>query len=162
MTNEQDAMSRHKREVSMSIERKHESERPAEGSAAAARWREHEHVAGSVQNEAQKLIDEAGSPALAKKAVDSAARDHAERPASEASASSKDHFARNHGFKSYLDLFEASTTMAQCDGKNWFVTALPGGKWIMWNDRDLDTHRSFDTFEEACAQVPPKGTSVSA
>jgi hypothetical protein len=149
----------------MSIERKHPSDSggpPAEGSNAAAGWREHEHVAGPVQNDAQKLIDNAGSPELAKKAVDSAARDHKTQPSAAGGGSAKDRLARNHGFNSYLELFEASTTMSQSDGKNWFVTAVPGGKWIMWNDRDLEAHRSFDTFEEACAQVPPKGTSVPA
>lgn len=139
-----------------------QSDPPAEGSPAAADWKRHEHVAGPVQNQAQKLIDEAGSPGLAKEAINAAANQHAEKPAPQASASAKDHFARNHGFQSYLDLFEASTTMAQCEGKNWFVTALPAGKWIMWNDQDLQAEQSFDTFEEACARVPPKGTSVQA
>ena len=135
--------------------------RPAEGSKAAEGWKEHEHVAGPVQNEAQRLIDDAGSPELAKKAIDSAAQEHVKQPV-QRSESEKDRFAHNHGFRSYLELFEASTTMSQTDGKNWFVTALPGGKWIKWNDQDLHTECMYNSSEEACACVPPKGTSVPA
>lgn len=40
-------------------------------------WREHEHTAPAVQAEASRLIHQAGSPALAKQAIDAAADDEA-------------------------------------------------------------------------------------
>ena len=40
-------------------------------------WREHEHTASAVQAVASHLIEQAGSPALAKQAIDAAAADEA-------------------------------------------------------------------------------------
>ena len=60
----------------------------------AETWQEHEHVAPPVQNQAQKLLDEAGSPELAKHAVDAAAKTQP------LPASAHDQFARQLGFAS--------------------------------------------------------------
>lgn len=37
-------------------------------------WNEHEHIAITIQIEAEKLLHQAGSPELAKEAIDSAER----------------------------------------------------------------------------------------
>jgi hypothetical protein len=145
-----------------------------EGSRSAEAWKEHEHISGPVQDQAQKLIQSAGSPQLARQALEAAEREQASPVATSVGAgaphaasrphaeSGKDQFARQHGFRSYLELFEASTSMSQSGGKNWFVTGLPSGKWICWNEQNLEANHTFSTFEEACACVPPQGTSVQA
>ena len=46
----------------------------------------------------------------------------------------KDEFARNLGFATYLSLFEDSKRLAAGQGKQWFVTAIRNGQWILWND----------------------------
>src|SRR5687768_2999335 len=56
-----------------------------------------EHIATPVQIEAQKLLEDAGSPELAKHAVDVAAIGRGE-------GSPQDQFARRLGFASYLSL----------------------------------------------------------
>jgi hypothetical protein len=122
----------------------------APGEAAA--WTEHEHVAAPLQVDAQKLIDKAGSPGLAKQAI-RAVEDASNAPASP-SASSQDEFAQRWGFRSYLELFEASTGVRAAVGKNWLVTALADGGWIVWNDTDLRADTRYSTHSQAVAQVP--------
>lgn len=39
----------------------------------AEEWQMHEHIAPPIQIQAQKLLDDAGSPGLAKQAIDAAA-----------------------------------------------------------------------------------------
>src|SRR5438477_7832314 len=83
-----------------------------------------------VEAQAHKLLAEAGSPELAKHAVDAVARD-------QAAGSPGDKFAAQWGFDSYLSLFEASTPLASVGGKNWCVTSVGNSNWILWNDADL-------------------------
>ncbi|MEX2173679.1 MAG: hypothetical protein WD872_04910 [Pirellulaceae bacterium] len=112
------------------------------------KWSEHEHLSAPVQAQARKLIDEAGSPDLAKQALESAADD---QPLGN---SRQDAFARQSGFPSYLALFEASTPMASEAGKNWHITALPKKEWMVWNDRELKAEGTFRTLDEAQSYVP--------
>jgi hypothetical protein len=107
-------------------------------------WSAHEHTAPSVQNEAQKLVHHAGSPELAKHAVDEAAQS-----AASVSGSAHDQFARQWGFPSYLALFEASDPIASAGGKQWCVTAVAENGWILWNDDDLVAAGPYPTREAA-------------
>lgn len=64
-------------------------------------------------------------------------------------------FARHWGFASFLEMFEASKPVGAADGKKkWLLTALRGGKWLLWNDGELHAARVFDSREEALPQVP--------
>jgi hypothetical protein len=109
---------------------------------------------------ARTLIDAAGSPDQAKQAVDEAAREQAAPPLTE------EDFARRWGFASFLEMFEASKAVgAAGDAKKWLLTALRGGKWLLWNDGDLSSAREFDSREDALPQVPrpsPRYNSASA
>jgi hypothetical protein len=125
------------------------AEKPKAASPSATEWENHEHLTAPLQAHAEQLVKEAGSPELAKHAVDSAAA------SSNEPAPDKDAFARQSGFTSYLDLFEASTPAGTADGKNWFLTALPGGGWITWNDADLTANGPFDSPEDARGHLPP-------
>ena len=119
---------------------------PQAEAARSDQWPAHEHVASPVQIQAQKLLKEAGSPELAKHAVDEATQP--------ATGSPQDEFARNLGFASYLSLFEDSKRLAAGQGKQWFVTAIRNGQWILWNDKDLALFGTFDSREEAERAVP--------
>ena len=118
-------------------------------------WQEHEYVVPPVQIQAQKLLDEAGSPNLAKHAVDAAAKTQP------LSASAHDQFARQLGFASYLSLFEASTPLRSAVGKQWFVTALRTDLWVVWNDSDLSTAGTYPTREAAGRAVPSSASDSS-
>jgi len=85
-------------------------------------------------------------PASPAKAVDAASKP---QPAAD-----KDEFARRLGFTSYLDLFEASTPAGTAEGKNWFITALSGGRWVVWNDENLTASDSFASLEDARRHLP--------
>lgn len=117
-------------------------------------WQEHEHVTPPLKSQAEQLVKSAGSSELAKHAVDSV-------KVAPPPASDKDAFARQSGFTSYLDLFEASKAAGETDGKNWFVTALPGSGWIAWNDTDLQANGPFDSPDEASASLPSETQAPS-
>ena len=101
-----------------------------------------EHIATPVQIEAQKLLEEAGSPELAKHAVDVAAIGRGE-------GSPQDQFARRLGFASYLSLFEDSSLLFAEPAKQWFVTAIRNGEWILWDDVDLAVKGTYATKDAA-------------
>ena len=93
---------------------------------------------------AQKLIEQTGSPDQAKQAVDAAAREQASPPIT------KEDFARRWGFASFLEMFEASKPLGPAEeNEKWCVTALRGGKWLLWNDADMNSAREYDSLEEA-------------
>jgi hypothetical protein len=117
--------------------------RKRSNATGAETWQEHEHVAPPILNQAQKLLDEAGSPDLAKHAVDAAAKTQP------LPVSAHDQFARQLGFASYLSLFEASTPIMSAVGKQWLVTALRTDQWILWNDADLTVAGTYPTREAA-------------
>lgn len=114
----------------------------------AEEWQQHEHVTPPLQEQAKKLVDATGSPERAKYVVDSLTKKQPATPAT------KDEFALCCGFTSYLDLFESSTKAGSTDDKNWFITALAGGGWIVWNDVDLDPGAVQPTLEEARRLLP--------
>jgi hypothetical protein len=111
----------------------------------AERWSNHEHVTPAIQSEAQKLVDRAGTPELAKHAVDEAVQ----TAASAELGSAHDQFARQWGFPSYLAMFEASDPIVSAGGKQWCVTALAEDRWILWNDDDLVAAGPYPTREAA-------------
>jgi hypothetical protein len=130
--------------------------------SAPEAWREHVHVTTPIENQARKLLDEAGSPELAKHAVDSAAQGHGLPAKTQPLAASvHDQFARQLGFGSYLSLFEASTPLVSAVGKQWFTTALRTDQWVIWNDADLAPAGTYPTREAAERAVPSSASDRS-
>ena len=104
---------------------------------------------GEPKSGAEQLIEKAGSADQAKQAVDDAAREQAVAPLT------KDDFARRWGFATFLELFEASKPLGRAEGtKKWLATSLRGGKWLLWNDADMQSAREFDSLDEAKKHVP--------
>jgi hypothetical protein len=97
-------------------------------------WEEHEHVAAPSDVEAQKLVNATGSVELAKQALDKA-----REPTSP--AASKEELAKQLGYVSYLELFEASTAISDAGGRPWFVTTDRAGSCLLWNEEDLTPSR---------------------
>jgi hypothetical protein len=72
----------------------------------------------------------------------------------------KEDFARHWGFASFLELFEASKPVGDAGGKQrWLLTALRGGKWLLWNEAEMASARLFESREEALPNVPQEGRS---
>jgi hypothetical protein len=111
----------------------------------AEEWHRHEHVAGSAQVEAQKLVDALGSAQLAKHAVDAAAEP------TPAASGSRDEFAKRLGFGSYLEMFESAEPIQDRAGSTWMVTAV-GSRTAVWCERDL-TATHYKSRDEAVAAI---------
>lgn len=108
-------------------------------------WTDHEHVAAPVELEARKLLSAAGTPEVAKQALDAAMESLANEE------SKTEDLALALGFMSYRSLVEASTKGAKIAGYQWFVTAIRQDEWVLWNDRDLEILGVFETKAEALA-----------
>ena len=93
--------------------------------------------------QAQKLLHEAGSPKLAKHAVDSAA----ERET--IPDFRQDMLAQRLGFKSRADLLAASTPITAIDGTDWWATSVTEHRWTVWSDEDMAVAKNFDSLEAA-------------
>jgi hypothetical protein len=100
-----------------------------------------------VEMQAQKLLHEAGSPKLAKHAVDSVAQRET------IPDFRQDMLAQRLGFKSRADMLAASTPVTAVDGAAWWATALGEHRWTVWSDDDMTTARSFDSLEDARRHV---------
>lgn len=116
---------------------------PAAHQAADAEWKEHEHVAPAVQVEAEKLVERAGSPELAKQAIDEVSQQE------ERLASQREELARQHGFPSLEAMLASSIRIAAPDGSAWWATEIQHEGWMVWNDRERAVKRRFPTLE-AC------------
>ena len=131
-----------------------ETEAMSDDEARAVEWPAHEHVATPVQIEAQKLLEQAGSPELAKHAIDSAA-------SGRSVGSPQDHFARQLGFASYLSLFEDSSLLFADDRAQWFASAIRNGEWVLWNDADLVVEGIYAT-KDAAERAARRASSQSS
>jgi hypothetical protein len=105
-------------------------------------WTQHEQVSPQIELEAKKLVQAAGSPEMAKQAID--AVEHALPETKK-----DDDLALALGFLSYRSLLEASTKGAHIAGYQWFLTAIRQDEWVLWNDRDLEVVGVFETKEDA-------------
>ena len=104
-------------------DQKPDSQRPTEA------WTQHEHVAPPVQSQAQQLLKEAGSPDLARHALDEAAR------AQERGPSYLDGLAERWGFPSRHELLAASISIPSAQGELWWLTPVEDQGWIAWTER---------------------------
>jgi hypothetical protein len=89
------------------------------------------------------LIQEAGSPEGAKRAIDSTAS------ADRSSDFLMDQFAIRWGFPTHRALMEASTTVTGPTGVEWWATQTRNGRWIVWNSRDTSATHLFGSLAEA-------------
>jgi len=102
-----------------------------------------------VEMQAQILIHQAGSTALAKDAVDGAAEREALPDFRE------DLFAERFGFASRRELLAASATLIAADGVAWWTTTVAENRWIVWNQNDMSAANTYSTLQEARRSVYP-------
>ena len=114
------------------------------GPNQTADWAEHEHIAPPVQSQAQRLLYEAGSPELAKHALEVAA---GELPGSHPDL--LDELAERWGYRSRHDLLAASISVASSHGQMWWLTPVNGRAWIAWSEHPGPTSDVLPTLEHA-------------
>ncbi len=108
-------------------------------------WSQHEHMADSVTKEAQRLVNLAGSVALALQAVEAAAEP--------APAAVKDSFARELGFGGVAELRAATAVVEGHDGADWNLTRDSAGDWIAWNEQRVEICGRFPSRESGMAAL---------
>jgi len=106
-----------------------------------------------VEHDAQRLIHQAGSPSLAKQAVDQAA----EREA--IPDFRQDLFAQRWGFASRQEMLAASRPADGVRGQSWWTTAVGKRRWIAWSDDDLSADDTFPS-ERAAKEWIDRQTSA--
>ena len=64
-----------------------------------------------------------------------------------------DEFAEALGFASYEDLLEESEVVIREGDVYWYVTQLPDGRWVAWDDAELAVDRvAYFATREAAVQ----------
>jgi hypothetical protein len=114
--------------------------------SSSAAWEEHEHVAPRLDAEAQKLLDAAGSPEIAKHAIDAAAR---QREEMEEMSEAREDLVHVWGFASWDEMLTLSTSVEDSNGDRWWITPCAQQGWMIWNQRDRQLPELFASFEEA-------------
>ena len=104
-----------------------------------------------MELDALRLLADAGTPELAKFAIDSVEQQQHDQDRAE--------FAQAIGFASYRDLLAASVGVATADDKLWFVTPLGDGQWVAWNYVDIQVNLKHATREAAIAHVAQSATA---
>jgi len=99
--------------------------------------------------QAQILLHQAGSAALAKEAVDGAAERESIPDFRE------DAFGQRFGFGSRPELLAASTPLTAADGTSWWTTAIADNRWIVWNQDDMSAAKTYATLQEARSSIYP-------
>ncbi|MEX2308926.1 MAG: hypothetical protein WD738_15100 [Pirellulales bacterium] len=113
------------------------SEKVDQSYAAAEAWTEHEHGAEAVSNQAQKLVNMAGSIELANEALKSTV--------DPLSGTQKKEVAKQLGYESFEALLAASMVMTLGDGSAWCLTRDRSGAWAAWNVCAIDLPHRFKT-----------------
>lgn len=121
-----------------------------------AEWAQHENISEAAQKAATELLEETGSPELAKHAIDQAARRVANEPNGQRQQANRDHFARELGFRTYDDLVSASPAINADDKHRWHVTQVTRDQqqfWTAWNEQELATRGQFASEQEAAESI---------
>jgi hypothetical protein len=121
------------------------------GLSSSESWQQHEHLSAQLELDALRLLADAGTPELAKFAIDSVEQQQHDQLRTE--------FAEALGFSSYRDLLAASAGIATADEKLWFVTPLADGQWIGWNFFEITANVKHATREAAIAHVEQSVTA---
>jgi hypothetical protein len=94
------------------------------------------------------LVEQAGTPERAKKAIDVSQQRQQPLPARE------DEFVKQLGYVSCLEMFEASTPiMLSSDGKTWCITPVADGQWLAWCQEEVQAGRKLGSREAAVRYV---------
>jgi len=120
-------------------------DRRTNGESAEDSWHQHEHLSAQLELDAVRLLADAGTPELAKFAIDSVEQQQHDHMRTE--------FAQAAGFGTYADLVAASAGIDTDDDGQWYVTLLPNGQWLAWNFFDVRSDLKHTTREAAVAHI---------
>ena len=119
---------------------------------AAEQWREHEHQAPAADLRAAQLLQETGSPELAKHAVDQA-QAPADEPTRAPDVAEQDAAARQFDFESFDALVKDAFAFPVDRGPGLMICELKDGRWIRFDRESWPKHEIFRSREEAMKPV---------
>jgi hypothetical protein len=133
---------------------------PTPSAAHESEWLRHEHVSETAAAPAQELVERAGSPELAKQAIDAVAERASNNTTNEnvtiEDISPRQRLAHELGFASHEQLVAASPKLSSQQNAAWFATPYRR-EWVVWNDREFTVRDRFASREEALASVTALG-----
>lgn len=124
---------------------------------AKIEWRNHEHVSDELVTQARRLLQVAGSIEHARHALELAADDDYELPPGTAipvSLARHEEFARECGYATYAEMSHFAEPIGDAEDKDWYLTPIHGGHWVIWNDCDCLVDRKFSSYEDASNCFP--------
>jgi hypothetical protein len=133
---------------------KHENHLRLSCEMNAESWAEHEHLSAPLEFDALRLLADAGTPELAKFAIDSVEKQHNDQ--------ARTQFAQSLGFESYGELLAASAAIDTNDTKLWFVTLLSDGQWVAWNFVEFRPDVRHPTREDAVVYVERSASVIDS
>jgi hypothetical protein len=119
---------------------------------AKTEWRNHEHVSDELVIQARRLLQVAGCLDHARHALELAADDDYELPPGTAfpvSLARHEDFARECGYATYAEMSHFAEPIGDAEDKDWYLTPIHGGHWVIWNDCDCAIEQKFSSYEEA-------------
>lgn len=119
---------------------------------AKTEWRNHEHVSDDLVIQARRLLQAAGSLDHARHVLDMAADEEFEPPPGTAfpvSLARHEEFARECGYATYAEMSHFAEPIGDAQDKDWYLTPIHQGRWVVWNDCDCRADRVFASYEEA-------------
>jgi hypothetical protein len=119
---------------------------------AKTEWRNHEHVSDELMILAKRLLLAAGCMDHARHALELAHYDDYELPPGTAmpvSLARHEDFARECGYTTYAEMSHFAEPVGDAEDKDWYLTPIHGGHWVIWNDCDCAIEQQFSSHEEA-------------
>ncbi len=108
-------------------------------------WTAHEHVADSVNKEAQHLVRMAESVALAKQALGAVEETM--------STAAQQELAQDLGYVSVRLMLEQTEVVALPNGSFMHLTTDADGYWVAWNDKPFYDIQRFASRQQALAAL---------
>ena len=121
---------------------------------AKIEWRNHEHVTDELITQARRLLQAAGSLEHAHYALDSAAENQLDLPPGTSfpvSMARHEDFARQCGYATYAEMSHFAEPIGDAEDKDWYLTPIQGGNWVIWNDCDCEIEQRLCSYEEAAS-----------
>lgn len=116
----------------------------------AQEWVRHEHVADPVNKEALRLVKMAGTPELAKQAIDAL---------QETIPADREGLAREIGFPNVTAMMEHTEILPLPSGSFTHLTKVPEGGVVAWGEKSQDVVKRFESRQQAIAALQEEAES---
>lgn len=124
---------------------------------AKSEWQTHEYVSDELIVHARSLLQAACSLARARHVLELAAEIEYKIPPGSAvpvSLARHEDFARECGYATYAEMSHFAEPIGDAEDKDWYLTPIHGGHWVIWNDCDCAVEEQFSSYAQASKAFP--------